>query len=72
LEDIGYVKLKLDELLKKNNMSRTKLSREAEIQYKQIIKYCKNDIQGITFETIAKLCHSLNCEVEDLLEYVKN
>ena len=69
VENVGHIYMKLDALLKEKKMSRTRLSRDAEIQYRQIIKYCKSNLSAITFDTLAKLCYVLDCKVEDLLEY---
>lgn len=35
-----------------------------------ISKIYKEEIKGITFDTLEKLCLALNCNIEDLLEIV--
>ncbi len=68
-ENWGTVDLKLDEYLKKNNISRSSLSRNAQIHYKQLIKYCKNDMQKVDLKLLARICKTVDCEIGDIISY---
>lgn len=61
----------LDEYLKKHKISRSSLTRKTELQYSQILKYCKNDVQKIDLSILAKLCTVLDCKIEDILKLTK-
>ena len=67
--DFGMVKIKLDEVIKQQNISKNKLSQRAEIQRSQINKWCKNEIQRIDISILARLCYVLECDISDLIEY---
>ena len=69
-KDYGYIKIKLDELLKKEGISRNKLSHRAEMQRTQINQYCNNDITRLDTAVLARICTVLDCKIEDLLEFV--
>ena len=69
MEDWGHVDLKLDEFMKKNNISRSSLSRNAEIHYNQLLKYCKNDMQKVDLNILARICKTINCEIGEILKY---
>ena len=69
IEDWGKVNLTLDEFLKKHNISRSSLSRNAMIHYKQLLKYCKNDMQKIDLQLLARICKTLNCNINDIVSY---
>lgn len=69
-QDYGYVKIKLDELIKDRGISKNKLSHWAEMQRSQINQYCNNDITRLDTAVLARICATLNCRIEDLLEYV--
>lgn len=43
MDDIGQVVLKVDKLLKQHNISKSKLARQAKIQYKKAKSYCDNN-----------------------------
>ena len=66
----GTIRIKLDELLKKSGMSKSKLSHRAEMQRTQINNFCNNKITRLDTDVLARLCAALNCNISDLLEYV--
>ena len=70
MDDVGQVILKVDKLLKQYNMSKSKLAREAKIQYKQAKSYCDNEMQKVDLVILARICHTLKCNISDILEYI--
>lgn len=70
VQDIGKIVLKIDEMLVKKDISVTKLATEARIQYKQAKNYCKGNMQKIDLIILAKICHTLRCNLSDILEYI--
>lgn len=69
--DYGYVRLKLGEKMKEEDISINKLSFRAEMQRTQLKAYMHENMQRIDLSILARLCYVFNCEVSDLLEYVK-
>lgn len=69
-KDYGYIKIKLDQLLKTNKLSKNKLSHRAEMQRSQINHYCNEEITRLDTAVLARLCTALDCKIEDLLEFV--
>ncbi len=69
MEEWGEVNLKLDEFLKKHNISRSSLSRNGQIHYKQLLKYCNNDMQKVDLNLLARICKTIDCEIGDIIEY---
>jgi putative transcriptional regulator len=68
--DYGYIKIKLDELLRKRGISKNKLAHRAEMQRTQLNNYCNNDATRLDTAVLARLCTALDCRIEDLLEFV--
>lgn len=66
----GTIKIKLDQLLIKENISKNKLSQSAQMQRTQINKYCSNQITRLDTDVLARICTALECNIEDLLEFV--
>ena len=66
----GYIKIKLEELLKEKGMSKNKLAHMAEMQRTQINHYCRNEISRLDIVVLARICSALDCRIEDLLEYI--
>ena len=69
-KDYGYIRVKLDELLKQRNLSKNKLAHRAEMQRTQINHYCRNEISRLDSVDLARICSALECRIEDLLEYI--
>lgn len=67
----GKIIFKLDKLLKSKNVAKYKLHRITDIPYDTITKYCKGTIQRIPTEHLILFCETLDCHVEDIIEYKK-
>lgn len=65
-----YNILHLDELMKERNISISKLSYRAEMQRTQLKKYKDNDVQRLDIAVLSRLCYALDCDLNDLLEYI--
>lgn len=71
-KDFGYVKFKLDKIMKERKITVYELSSKANVGFKTIKKLRDGeDITRINLDVLAKLCYVLECEIEDLLEYKK-
>ena len=69
-KDYGYIRVKLDELLKQRKLSKNKLAHRAEMQRTHINHYCRNEISRLDIVVLARICSTLDCRIEDLLEYI--
>lgn len=69
-EEYGYIKIKLQDLLKERGLSKNKFSHRAEMQRTQINQFCNGDITRLDTAVLSRICHALNCKIEDLLEYM--
>ena len=70
MNEYGTIKIKLDELIRKKEISKNKLCHKAEMQRTQLNNYCKNEITRLDTDVLARLCSVLDCKIEDLLEFV--
>ena len=68
--DYGTIRIKLDEMIEKQNISKNKLAHRAEMQRTQLNQFCKGTVTRLDTAVLARLCCALNCKIEDLLEYV--
>jgi putative transcriptional regulator len=69
-QDYGYIRIKLAELIEERGLSKNKLSHKAEMQRSQINQYCNNDVTRLDTAVLARICCTLDCRIEDLLEFI--
>lgn len=67
--EFGEINIKLDALLNDRNISTYELSTKSNIRFQTIKGLRENKSTRINFNVLAKLCYTLNCQVEDLIEY---
>ena len=72
MEDRNYgtIRIKLDEMIEKQNISKNKLAHRAEMQRTQLNQFCKGTVTRLDTAVLTRLCCALNCKIENLLEYV--
>lgn len=69
--DYGYVEITLDGYLKKNDISKNFLAEKANLQRTQLNTYCKNNIKRPDIDVLARICYALDCDLADIVSYVK-
>jgi putative transcriptional regulator len=68
--DYGQIRIKLAEFMEEHNISINKLAFRAEMQRTQLKSYMKEDVQRVDLAVLSRLCYALECNLEDLIEYV--
>ena len=61
-------KLKVKEVLEKQNKTAYWLSKQTGISPNNIGKICNGETLNIRFDTLEKICKSLNCTPNDIIE----
>lgn len=70
MADHGRIKIKIGEVLKERNMSKTQLTYLAFVQRGQLKRLMDGEAARVDFDVLARICHALDCRIEDILEYV--
>ncbi len=66
------VRLKLDKYLTSCGISRYALAKRANVQYHIVDNYYKNEVVRYDSDVLNRFCTALECEITDLIEYVKD
>lgn len=69
-ENYGHLEIRLAELIEKKGLNRNQVSLKAAMNWKQVDRYCENDITRLDTFVLCKLCTALECEIQDLLVFV--
>lgn len=69
--DYGYIEILIDDLLKERQMSKNVLAEKANLQRTQLNAYCNNKIKRPDFDVMSRICCVLECDIGDVLRYIK-
>ena len=70
--EYGNINVKLDKIMNDKNISTYELSTKANVRFQTIKALRNNESTRIDFNVLAKLCFTLNCRIQDIIEYVKD
>ena len=65
------VKLTIDKILEKRGITRYELAKKTEIKFQTIDRYYKNRVIRYDSYILDRICAVLECNVGDIIEYVK-
>lgn len=66
----GIIRIKLTEMTQCRKMSKNTVMKRAEMQRTQLNHYYRNEISRIDIDVLTRLCFALNCNVDDILEFI--
>ena len=64
---MSKIRLTLDTLLEKQNITRYELAKRTGIQYQIIDNYYKNKVTRYDSFVLARICEALNCKIDEIL-----
>lgn len=68
---MGKIVLRLDRMMVERKMSLNELAERVGISNVNLSKIKNNKVTAIRFSTLSAICEALECNVSDLLEYMK-
>lgn len=68
---MGYLHLRINELLEKHEISKNKICKDLDIPRANFNRYCRDEFQRIDAKMICKLCEYLHCSAGELIEYIQ-
>jgi putative transcriptional regulator len=68
--DTGSVRMKVDELLVSNGITRSKLARLVDADYRVVVRLCSGKAERVDLDLLARVCYALECDLPDIMEYI--
>ncbi len=65
------IKLTIDKMLEQRGITRYELAKRTEIKFQTIDRYYKNKVIRYDSYILDRICAALECNVSDILKYVK-
>ena len=72
IKSYGKINIKLKDVLQKKNITRNFLARKTGTRFEVIDKWCKNNIEKMDLDVLARICYVLDCPVSEIIEFVNN
>jgi putative transcriptional regulator len=66
------IRLKIDKYLEARGITRYELSKRTDIKFQTIDRYYKNRVVRYDCYILDRICAALDCEIADIIEYVKD
>lgn len=71
LTDYGYIRIKLDSVLKERGITVYHLSKMSQVNYAVVRRWCSGDrLEKLDADVLARFCHVLKCDLDTILEFV--
>lgn len=70
LADTGEIKIKVDALLKKAGITRTKLANLMDVDYRVVRNLLNGTTKRVDMELWCRICYVLQCDLSDIMEYI--
>ncbi len=63
------IRLKLQEYLDRNNITRYELAKRTGIKFQIVDNYYKNKMVRYDSDVLDRFCRALDCDISDIIEY---
>ena len=67
----GYYLFKLEDILKEKKLSINKVMRDTNTDFKVLKRLLSGELVRIDIFVIARLCDYLDCNISDIIEYIR-
>ena len=69
VREYGRVHIRLNEILVTRGITRNQLATAVNSKFQIIDKWCKDDVERMDLDLLARICYALDCSVESITEY---
>ena len=69
IQDYGKIKIKLKDIMEQKSLTRYQLSKLTNTRFEVINKWYNGSVERIDSDVLARLCFTLGCRVDEIIEY---
>lgn len=69
---MGYLHMRINELIETAGISKNRVCKDLDIPRANFNRYCRDEFQRIDANLVCKLCEYFQCEIQDVMEYVRD
>ena len=71
IKEYGKISIELETLMKERGFNRNSLAKAVNTRFEVINKWCKNDVEKMDMDVLARICYVFNCSPSDIIKYEK-
>lgn len=71
-KDNGKIVFTIEEYRTAHGISKNMIVKGAGLQRTQFQNYCNNKVSRVDLDVLARICCYLNCELQDIMKYIKD
>lgn len=71
IKDYGKINFHVKEIMETKNMTRSKLSKLANVRFEVADKWYNGNIERMDIDVLTRICYVLDCSISDLMSYKK-
>ena len=69
IQEYGKVNIKLKTIIEQKGMTRGALAKLTNTRFEVIDKWCRNNVEKLDLDVLARICYALECLPCDIIEY---
>lgn len=71
IKDYGKISFHVKEIMDSKELTRSKLAKLANIRFEVADKWYNGNIERMDIDVLTRICFVLDCEISDLMTYIK-
>ncbi len=72
INEYGKIELRLNEILEEREIKRYHLAKITNTRFEVIDKWCKNNVEKLDLDVLARICYALNCFPSDIIKHINS
>ncbi|MBE6881258.1 MAG: helix-turn-helix transcriptional regulator [Ruminococcaceae bacterium] len=72
IKEYGKIELRLNEILEEREIKRYHLAKITNTRFEVIDKWCKNNVEKLDLDVLARICYALDCSPSDIIKHIKS
>lgn len=71
IKEYGKINITLKGILEERGITRNYLAKATNTRFEVIDKWCRNDVEKLDLDVLARICYALDCTPSDIIKHTK-
>lgn len=69
IKEYGKINIELGKILAERGIKRNYLAKATNTRFEVIDKWCKNNVEKLDLDVLARICYALDCSPSDIIRH---